>query len=173
MAVKMKAQILLEFFESATGDLGEGVFPQRWYPNSDAAANGGKFTRANGSGSGQVQVLYSDSNSVANGAPVTYDLRGALASAFGVAALAFNPLVGIAVRNKSTAAGEKLQIGAGSNPITTLWGASGDIGIAGPGGFFLTESPIDGFATTAGTADILQIAAASGTISFDLVIWGR
>ena len=126
-----------------------------------------------GSGSGQTQVIYSDSNSVASGSPVTYDLRGLLASILDGSTLTFAVVTGICIINKSTTTSQNLQVGGGSNPWITWLGATGDIIVIGPSGRFLLTSPIDGYASSAGTADILTIASSSGTINFDIIIWGR
>lgn len=173
MAVIGKSRIAIEMHESTSGDMGVAAFIHRWFANDLSAGAEGYFERANGSSTNEVRYAYSDSNSVANGAPVTYDLRGGLTSQLGAAAMAFAPVVGFAVRNKSATTAQNLQIGAGSNPFITWLLATGDGVVVGPGGFFAIESPIDGFATTAGTADILQIAASTSTISFDLLVWGR
>lgn len=126
-----------------------------------------------GSGASQTQVIYSDTNSVTSGSPVTYDLRGLLASILDGSTLNFAVVTGICIVNKSTTTLQNLQVGAGSNPWITWLGATGDVIVIGPSGRFLLTSPIDGYATTAGTADILTIAASTGTIAFDIIIWGR
>lgn len=162
MAVKADLQLTLRVDETYTKDLGVLALPHLL----DASA-----VWVNGSGSNQAQVVYSDSNSVASGSPVTYDLRGTLLGADGSAAN-FNPVRLLAIRNRSTTTGQNLQVGGGSNSWNTWVGATGDIVIVPPGGVLVLSSPIDGFGTTVGTADILQIASASGTIPFDILLIG-
>lgn len=149
--------------ESVAGDLSTPTATHIW----DASAS-----RATGSGSSQTRLVYSDTNSVASGVPVTYDLAAVLIG-LDAAAQTYAPVVGFAIRNKSTTTSQNLQIGAGSNPFITWLGATGDVVVVGPGGFFMLESPIDGYAVTPSTGDILTISSSSGTISFDFVIWGR
>lgn len=123
-----------------------------------------------GAGDNQIQYMWSDTRSVTAGAPDDLDLRGGLTNAFG-ATLNFTNVVGFAIRNKGTT-GQTLTVGAGSNPFITWLAATGDGVKVGAGGVFVLHSPIDPFGTTAGTADILRIANASGTASYDIVIWG-
>ena len=113
---------------------------------------------------------YGDSGSVASGVPVTYDLRGALVDAQGATITRTTPCM-ILLRNKSTTTGQYITVGAGSNPIASCWGAAGDAAVCGPDSVLLLSSVIDGFATTAGTADVLTLTAAAGTPTFDLLIW--
>lgn len=113
---------------------------------------------------------YGDSNSVAAGVPVTYDLRGSLADPQGTTISRTAPCM-ILVRNKSTTTGQYITVGAGSNPIASCWGAAGDAAVCGPDSVLLLSSVVDGFTTTAGTADILTLTAAAGTPTFDLLIW--
>lgn len=126
-----------------------------------------------GTSANQADLVWSDSGSVASGTPVTVDLRGSLTSILDGGAVSFVEVVGLYIKNKSTTTSQNLQIGGGSNPWITHLGASGDVIVLGPGGRLLLESPLDGYAVTAGTGDILQIASSSGTISYDVVIYGR
>lgn len=161
VAGKIEARVTLT--ESVAGDLSTPTAVHIW----DATE-----ARETGSGASQTRVVYSDSNTVAAGVPVTYDLRGSLLKLDGATA-DFATVVGFAIKNKSTTTSQNLQVGGGSNPWITWLGASGDALVIGPGGKFLIESPIDGYATVAATGDVLTISASSGTIAFDLAIWGR
>ena len=117
--------------------------------------------------------VWSDLQSVANGAPDTWDLAGTLTSELSGATVTFVEVTGFWIRNKSTTTGEILEVGAGSNPLLNWIKATGDATKIGPGGVYLHTSPIDGFAVTAGTGDVLTITSASGTISYEIAIWGR
>ncbi len=117
--------------------------------------------------------VWSDLQSVANGAPDTWDLAGTLTSELSGATVTFVEVVGIWIRNKSTTTGEILEIGAGSNPLLNFIKATGDAIKIGPGGVLLITSPVDGFAVTASTGDVLTITSASGTIAYEIAIWGR
>lgn len=146
--------ILLRTETTLTRDLGSNTIPEKLTFAKRFALNG----------------AYGDSHSVASGVPVTYDLRGGQTDIEGTAINRANIAL-IAVKNKSTTTGQYITIGAGSTPITTLWGASGDASVVGPDSIALFMSTVDGFATTAATADILTLTAATGTISFDILVW--
>lgn len=128
-------------------------------------------TLTDGTGDNQIQHIWSDTRSVTSGVPDTIDIRGGITNAFGVSLNIVN-VVGFAVRNRSTTTGQNFTVGGGSNPFITWLIATGDGVRVGPGGVFIVHSPIDPYGTTAGTADIVTITAASGTISYDIVIWG-
>lgn len=129
--------------------------------------------QTSGTAASEQDLVWSDRDSVANGAPDTFDLSGGLTSKLDGSAVTFVEVTDLWIRNKSTTTGENLQVGGGSNPWVTWVGASGDIVIVPPGGILKLSSPIDGFGVTAGTGDILQIASSSGTISYDIKIEGR
>jgi hypothetical protein len=116
-------------------------------------------------------LVYQDTMSLA-GAANPLDVRGALMTPCGVSA-AFVEITSLFIKNKSTTSGQFISMGAGSAPITSFWGASGDILKIGPGGFLLLHNPIDGYATTAATADILNLDPGAFTIAADIVICGR
>lgn len=48
-----------------------------------------------------------------------------------------------------------------------------DIVHVGPGGILILTSPVDGYAVTAATGDILKIDSGAATINYTIVIWGR
>ena len=126
----------------------------------------------NGTGASQSDVVYSGSASISTA--TTLDLRGSLSSVLTGDSANFVELTGLVLRNNSVTAGDYVDVGGGSNPVTTLWAASGDAMRVGPSGVMLWTSPIDGAATTAGTADILTLTPATGrTISVDYLIAGR
>lgn len=125
---------------------------------------------ATGTGSYQQDTAYSVTLSLA-GSAQTIDLRG-VTGAFG-SALTFAEVTGVIVKNKATTTGYNLTIGAGSNPWITWLIATGDGVVLGPGGLFVVTSPLDGYATTGGTGDILTFDPGANTFSVDVVILGR
>jgi hypothetical protein len=147
-------EVVLRTVSVVAKDLGSGTVPQTVHFHRRMASKG----------------AYGDTKGVENGTPVTYDLRGGVTDLEGTAISQANVAL-IFIRNKSTTTGQYLTIGAGSNPITTLWGASGDSAIVGPDSVGLFASTVDGFATTAGTGDVLTITSAAGTIQFDIIVW--
>ncbi len=126
---------------------------------------------ANGTSASQCDVAHSGTLSISGAS--TLDCRGGLTSVLTGDAVSFIEICWIIIYNKSSTSGEYLTVGAGSNPVTTCWGASGDAAIVGPGGLLVLGSPIDGFGTTAGTGDVITITPATGTISLDYLIIGR
>jgi hypothetical protein len=125
-----------------------------------------------GTGANQVADILVQSGTVTSGSPVQVDLSGGLAPPVGSAPTP-SRIVFIRLVNKSTTTGEVLDLGAGTNPVTTYMSGTTPTLKVGPGGHADLVSPIDGYAITAGTADALRIAASSGTISYDIFIGVR
>lgn len=145
--------------------------------NSQLPHGGAVYTRQFqiGTGNGNVDTVYSKRHSIVSGVPLDLDLRttSAIVSQLDGTALNFPLIVGILVVNNSTTTGQNLTLGQGSNPVTTyLTGTTPGI-IIGPGGCHFLCSPQDGYATTATTADVLRLAASTGTIVADVLILGR
>ena len=100
------------------------------------------------------------------------DLAGGLTDIEGVA-ITMVEVTGITIKNKSTVSGEILIVGAGSNPLLNWIKATGDAVHIGPSGILHITSPIDGYAITASTGDILTIDSGAATISYEYIIHGR
>jgi hypothetical protein len=130
----------------------------------------GETTYDNGTGANQVNRVYS-ATTTATTTPTDLDLAGGLTAMDG-STITMAEVVAIAIVNKSTTTSENLQIGGDANSVP-IFGAVGDYAIVGPGGVFLWSSPVDGVTVTASTGDILQIAASTGTITYDILIVGR
>ena len=126
----------------------------------------------NGTSAGQFDVVYSDTHTAA-GSAKTYDVLGSLSSVLTGSAISFVTLCGIIVKNKSTTSTEILSIGAGANPVTGLWIATGDGIKVGPSGMFVWLDPVDGIAPVAATGDTLTIDPGADTIEFDIILLGR
>lgn len=130
---------------------------------------GGEY--ANGTGASQSDVVFSGSASISTATAL--DVRGSLNSVLTGDAANFVELTALVLKNNSSTAGQYVTVGAGSNPVSSLWAASGDAAIVGPGGLLVLTSPIDGYATSAGTADTITLTPATGTISVDYILVGR
>lgn len=126
---------------------------------------------ANGTAASQNDVVFSGSASISTATAL--DVRGSLSSVLTGDAANFVELTALVLKNNSSTAGQYVSVGGGSNPVTSLWDASGDAARVGPGGLLVLTSPIDGFATTAGTADTITLTPATGTISVDYLLVGR
>jgi len=82
-------------------------------------------------------------------------------------------LFGIYVYNRSTTAPDVLHVGGDANAVP-LFGAVADYQIVGPGGVLLLVNPTDGWAVTATTGDIIEIANPGGNdIDCDVALLGR
>ena len=164
VSVSGAIRFLVDLYERVSQDLG-GVAARHTIDYSK--------TVTSGTGSDQADLVWSDERTVTNGAPDTLDLRGVLASALN-SGINFTKSVGVVIRNKSTTTGQALVIGDGANPFFTgLFGAGAHTLTVGPSGAFGWYSPIDAASTVAGTGDILQIAASSGSITYQIEIIGR
>ncbi len=129
----------------------------------------GKFR--NGTGANKVGVVFSGRFSIS--AAEDHDLRGGLLSVASGSNVPFPIVCGVFLKNLSTTTGQYVTIGGGSNPFISWLGATGDGIRVGPGGFFSLWSPVDGYATTADTADILRVTPVTGTIAYELCVVGR
>jgi hypothetical protein len=134
-----------------------------------------------GTGSKKVKVLFHDERSVsATTSNDDLDLAGVLKDAFGDT-ITFAKVKAVVIYNLSTTSGNNLVVGnATANAFSTPFGAATHtikvppaVDATTPGMFVLTN-PQDGFVVTAGTADILRIAfSGSGSISYDIIIFGE
>lgn len=123
----------------------------------------------NGTGANKIDSVFSGRFTGTQ----TLDLRGTLVSVLDGSVVNFPIVTGIFLSNLSVTTLESLTIGAGSNPFITWLIATGDGLKCGPSGDFVLSSPIDGYATTAGTGDILTVTAAAGSPQWDVMIVGR
>jgi hypothetical protein len=123
----------------------------------------------NGTGSNKVDSVFSGRFTGTQ----AIDLRGSLTSVLDGSVVNFPIVCGVFLNNLSTTTLESLTIGGGSNPWITWLIATGDGLKCGPSGTWILFSPIDGYATTAGTGDILTVTAAAGSPTWDVMIVGR
>lgn len=165
--VQVKVTMRVEAQEMETG-IGVGAGSSYMRHVAEAA-----LTLENGTAASQCDVVWSASSSVTSGSPATIDMRGSLTSVLTGDAVNFVEVVGFFVKNKSTTAGQTLEIGGGSNSFSTWAGGAGDTVLVGAGGAMYISAPIDGYATTAGTGDILQVKSTTGTVAYDVIVFGR
>lgn len=126
-----------------------------------------------GTGSNQADQIYIQELAVvAAGTPKDIDLVGGGLTQPDGAAFAPAKIVGLGILNLSAA--QILTVGAGSNPWISWLLATGDGVKIGKSGWLSFANPVDGFAVTAGTADILRIASDGGSnVPFILMLLGR
>lgn len=123
-----------------------------------------------GTGAGNADRLFSDRRTTSGNDDL--DLAGVLTDAFN-ATITFARIKALIIL-AADANGSNLVVGSGTNPLTTILGATSTLQVR-PGGMFLwTCSAADatGAAVTAGTGDILRIASGGGSVTYDIGIVG-
>lgn len=153
-------EIKVDLLETITRDLGSKSI-QHFKKIAQA------FT--DGTGDDQLKKVYSDSQAAT--ASVTYDLAGGLTDGDG-SAITFTTIKLIVIA-AAAANAVNVEVGANaSNDFATIFGNATDKLIIPPGGTLLLMAPDDGYAVTAGTGDILKVAAASSTAAWDILLAG-
>ena len=166
MAVSATLTAAMKWTQTGTHDFGGLSFN---------AATDKTIAYTDGTGAGQADILFADTRTIVSGGTDDIDLAGALSNAFG-ATIAMAKIVSVLIISKA-ANTTNLTIGVGTNPVVGwLGGTTPTLGPIRPGGVFLrAETAAAGVCTvTAGTADILRVANASGAAAtYDIVILGR
>lgn len=124
---------------------------------------------ASGTSDGQIDRVYSGTLSLTT-TPTDVDLVGSLTSVLTGQTTTFVDLVGVLVVNQSTSG--NVVVGNDTNGVPIFGAVTHTLSVP-PGGLFLWRAGAAGLATTAGTGDILQLAASAGTVTAALVLWGR
>lgn len=127
---------------------------------------------ASGTGSGQADMMWSDTRTLAASSNEDLDLAGSLTGPLG-GTLTFAKLKAIIV---AAAAGNTNNVQVtrpASNGVPLFLAASDGIAVL-PGGFFFWAAPGAGVTVTASTGDLINIAnSSSGTsVTYDIVIIG-
>lgn len=126
-----------------------------------------------GAGAGNFNTAYLADRTVTNGTPDVLNLTSGLTGPDGVALSAFADIVAFAIKNNSTVAGQILSVGAGTDPVTTLWGAGPIIVPPGACVAFIDPSAA-GYAITTTTADRINVTVAAGSgVSYTTLILGH
>lgn len=120
---------------------------------------------------GQSNILFSDTRTIAASATEDLDLAGVLADAFG-ATIAAAEIVAIYIE-AAAANTNNVVVGAATAPFAGPLGATGTYEIK-PGEFYLAVSQ-SGWAVGAGATDDLKILNSAGTtsVTYSIVIIGR
>ena len=162
MAVQTFLKIRAEWNETGTGDLGTPRNPQVLERILEMV---------NGTSDGQADLIWTDTRSLST-ATEDLDLTAVLKDSFGDA-ISWAEVTGMWFKLNTETSGVYLQIGAkGATAFLSWCGSNADFVKVGPKGDFILTSPVDGFAVTASTADILQVEAV-GAASYSVAIWGR
>jgi hypothetical protein len=126
---------------------------------------------ANGTSSGQANLIFRDQRTLTTGASENLDLAGVLTDPFGTT-LTFAKVKVLMIENLSTT--QTLTVGgAATNQFINWAGAGTHTVIIPPGGFFAISAPAAGFAVTADTGDLLKILNSAGaSCIYNIVILG-
>lgn len=129
-----------------------------------------------GLGNNKAEVLYRTRVTVTTGSPNSdFAVFGTLSDIFGDT-VNVEILRAIYVHNRSTTSGDNVYVGplSASNPLLLPWvDANGRVKV-GPGGTFLLDCPLDGYAIE-DNADTfrIQYQGASGSIDVDVAFFGN
>lgn len=124
---------------------------------------------ASGISDGQIDRIHRQALSLTT-TPTNVDLRGVLQSLLGAGANDFVDLALVLVVNTGVAG--NIVLGGNVNAVP-LYGAAAQSEIIPPGGFSLKWLGPAGVGVTAGTGDILQLAASAGVVPGRLLLAGR
>ena len=126
-----------------------------------------------GTAANQADRLYHARPTVSVSSTTSLDLAGSLTDTLGQA-VTFVNVRGMLIRNRETTSGLEIRIGGNVNDFRSWLGATAHKVFLDAGGMLLITSPVDGYAVTAGTADVLDLVnpSASSTVSLDVFIWG-
>jgi hypothetical protein len=125
-----------------------------------------------GTTSNAVDLSFGKSFTLSASATNTHDVAGSLVDGLGNT-LTMAEVVGVLIYNTTLTTGSYLTVGADTNALINMLNAAGTVRV-GPGGVFLCYSPVDGFAVTASTGDIIKVVNAGvGSTTYSLAIIGR
>lgn len=126
---------------------------------------------SSGTANGEIDRVWSTASGSVGTGGSSIDLVGSLTSQIaGGATTSFADVQYLYLEN--TAAAGNLLVGGASNLIGILSGTTDKIVIP-PGGALLLDLGTAGLATTAGTADLVPVAASTGTVTYKALIAGR
>ncbi|WP_431861371.1 hypothetical protein [Azospirillum sp.] len=131
------------------------------------------YTLANGTAADQANHFFAATYTGVDSTGNSHDLAGGLTDAFG-STTTFTAIKTLVVKAASTNSGNVIVGGAASNAFASMFGDATDKVALKPGGILVLHDPsAAGYAVTAGTGDLLKIAASSGTVDYDLVLIGE
>lgn len=131
------------------------------------------YTFTNGVGANQAGNVFADQRTT-DDTGESLDLAGGLTNAFGET-ITFTAIKAIVIRAASTNTLNVVVGAGGVNSLINWVGDASDTIIVRPGGTFaLIASDADGYGVTAGTGDLLKVAAsATGSVTYDIILIGE
>jgi hypothetical protein len=127
-----------------------------------------------GSAANQATNMFSDTRTLVASATESLDLAGSLVNAFG-ATITFAKMRAIMIFAAATNTNDVVVGGAASNGFFSPFGAANNTVKVKPGGCLILIAPdTAGYAVTAATADLLQVAnGGAGTpVTYDVILIG-
>lgn len=129
-----------------------------------------------GTGSGKVQVVFSDTRTLGASGTEDLDLAGVLTNGFGKT-ITFTKIKAIMIHADPTNNAANLVVVSrpSSNGLVLFGAASGALAGLQPDGAFIFLQPGAGLTVTASTGDLLTITNSAGTnaVSYDVIIMGE
>jgi len=152
------------FFTPTAPDLGS----MPWKPPAPVMTS-----LAQGTASGEADVIYADSRTIAASSSYSIDLTGTADLNVFNGSLALAKVKGIWIYALNTNT-NSVVVGNGTNPFVGPFSAGTITLTIPPGGELLLTAPVGGWTVTAGTGDILKLANSSSGSGVDLraIIWG-
>lgn len=149
---------------SGSGDLGTPSAPQTL---------GYAKTLTSGTGSGQADLVWGDTNTLAASANTDIDLAGSLTGPLG-ATLTFAKIKAVFVYADEGNTNNVVLGGAASNAFVGPFGAATHTIAVPPGGSVLLTAPAAGWPVTAATADLLRVAnsGAGSSVTYRVILIG-
>lgn len=132
------------------------------------------YAITNGTSANQANQIWTDTRTISASGSDDIDLAGVLTNAFGTT-LTFTAIKGIIVC-AATENTNNVVIGGDANGLIGWVGNANDVVNVKPGGIFAIYDPSAvGYAVTASTGDILQIANSAGTtsVTYDIIVIGE
>lgn len=133
------------------------------------------FNLTNGTGADQANMIWMDQRTLTASSTEDLDLYGGLTNSFGTT-INFTSIKGILIYAAAANTNDVVVGGDGSAAFVNWVSDATDKIVVKPGGLFaLINSNANGYAVTATTADILQIAnSSSGTsVTYDIILLGE
>lgn len=127
-----------------------------------------------GTGDGQADTVFIDQRTISASSSEELDLSGSLTDPLGGAAV-FAEIAAIEVRAAAGNTNDVVVGGASSNAFVGPFGAADNTIAVAPGAVLVLHHPAGGWAVTAGTGDLLQVAngGSGSAVTYDIVIVGR
>lgn len=132
------------------------------------------YSFTSGTAAGEADLCWSDRRTVAASATDTIDLAGGGLKSLG-ASVNFAKVTAIIIRNRSTTAGDVLQVGpAAANGFVGPWVDASDLNSISPEGFAVFQNDT-GWTVTGGSVDTIRIVETGGanSVVYDIFVLGR